>query len=422
MIVSVLGIFTVDIPYVTNRYRSYYCEKYKSMYYGLDNTTTFATGVDKKCTVPSYQKPLDDQMATDTINFVRWAAGYNNTVSVDDTFHDQQCASVAYMNNNWGTSYPYEHLKCYTPDLFAPYLTSVYSSSSPNTAALVHLLMSTSDTWCYGKVHKLRGYLMQRNTSTFSTCGVGKHIALKLGNMFKQDKTQDPQMVVWPHPGPLDVKLFSEVWTLFIPSWANQFKITVKVNGNLVTLRNTIQQGGDKGGNGTSIQRNYNDVGAGFGILFSPQIENIKPNMMIDVSVLVDNAREYKWSYYTTDCGSDISDSDFDKQFGRKSQGPQSSAEKKKKALAIGLSVFFVLLIIIGAVVGFFVWWKFCKKPSNDSYHSENDQQVYSTETTTTTTTNTYGRRNTLTFESREEQYSQGSSDPQISRKTIIIA
>lgn len=355
MIVSLLSLVKLDMPYVTNRKRSYYCERYKKEFYGFDESSRpFPTGTEQTCSVPSYDKTHDDEMTEATINFVRWAAGFNNTVTLDDTFFKQQCLSAAYMLNNWGTPRPNVTYKCYSPDLYAPYMTSIYSRNHINTANMLGTFLTSYYPSIYYEEYKPRGMLFQRNVTHFSSCGIGKNVVLKLLEFFEYEQTQDPQFIVWPHPGPIDLKLIPPYWLILIPQYDAPKMISIKANDKEVSLSPNITDGK---GNKWSM-RSYGEMGAGDAIFIAPDIK-YEPNMKIDVVIETDGSRQYSFSYYTTDCGASISDSKFDNQFGRKSTGPMGSAEKRKRATTIGLSVFFVLLII-GGIVGFFLWWKLC--------------------------------------------------------------
>lgn len=177
-------------------------------------------------------------------------------------------------------------------------------------------------------------------------------------------------------------------------------------------------------------ENNFSHWAGPKGVFFQPDISNYTEGSVINVQIEDTNSL-YNYTLFTTSCSTTISDEDFDKKFGRKSYNygqddPTERADegdvpkKKSKAGVIVAVVIVLLLLIIGAIVGFFVWRKFCRKSSNDFYQpKETSAPVTQTTTTTTTTSSTsFGR--TLTFESRQEEYSGGNSD--VNRKTIIIS
>lgn len=420
MIISIVALHVFTQPDTEYRYRSYYCNRFKAKFHNLDETSLYSPGTDNTCNFGSYDKTRDDKLGLDMLNLVRWSAGYNNTVKTDDRFWSQQCGlAVGMRYNNYNISKViWGNCGRSTADLTSIY-TSIYSDKYPNAGSFVyHMMMTALNTAKDNTDIQNRGAFLHPNLSTTSFCGLGKGCNMKASGQLIQGQSQEPYFIAWPFGGPIDIRMIPKVWHMqsYVLSKVSSVKVTVngepvRLSGNRYTEEPFARWAGPKG------------------VFFEPEISNYTENMVINVQIEDTNSL-YNYTLYTTSCDTSITDADFDKKFGRTSYNygqedptqDEGDGKKKSKAGVIVAVVIVLLLLIVGAIVGFFVWRKYCRKSSNDFYQPEETSAPVTQTTTTTTTTSSTSFGRTLTFESRQEEYSGGKANPDVNRKTIIIS
>lgn len=384
-----------------NRPRSEYCTKFKDMFHGKEEATTFMPGADGKCDVPSYDKAKDDKWALDTLNLIRYAVGFGNTVSVDDYFYENQCKYVGYVRGNNYEWNLYSYYKCYNNNLNVAHLSSEKSTNYPNIANMIYNHVMYDPFSAYSDASFVRYRFLHQNLSHISACGVGKAIAIKVKSMNQYAQESVP-FIAWPHPGPVDLQFIPKVWSVYIPSLGEMKSVVVKVGNETVPFKKYPSYGY------TWYHRTLKQINGYPAVYFYPDFEAINVTMTknLNISVTItDASTEFSYTVYTTDCSTDISDEEFDAQWGRVSTKPK---KKSKTGLIVGLVILFLVIIAVAAVlVWFFVFRKKDKQSSSSGELKE----------TNSSTTKYSGR--TITFESRQEEYSKDGVG--VSRKTIII-
>lgn len=407
LISGALALYNIKFEEVETRKRSYYCKKMKEMFHGEDEATTFQPGQDNKCDVPSYDKAKDDSMALDTLNFMRWAVGFNNTVTVDDRFHSEQCQYAGYRRGTGYNSGLYYGYNCYDDNLWVAEKSSYFSTQYPNTANLLyHVLMkgipggdNTDMNW--------RPAFLHHNMSKISSCGVGKGIAVKYYGFLDSSAEENPKFITWPHPGPIDMKFVPKSFMFQAAALNGQKNIRVTLNDTEVPFDTSYWW------NSRWYDYSFNQYPAWPGVVFGPNLTNLTSNTKITVSIQ-DSSSIYNYTMYITNCDEDIADDVFDSKFGRVSTGPAGDDEEKAKKKKTAIIVVVVLLVvIIAAVTAFCVWFFFFRKPKDNGYKDADEVISRTTETKTAAS----GR--TITFESRQEEFSKDGNN--VTRKTIII-
>lgn len=289
---------------VTKRRRSDFCKRYNSDYKSSSDGYFWARP-DKSdpCTIPKYNKSDDDDWGLRTYNFIRWASGYENTIILDDQYHESQCACALYMYYN-GLSHSVSQAgKCYAPAASTGCGTSNIAYGYAHTASAISGYYWDVFTDDLG--HRM--WLLYQNMKTTSFCGIGASSALKTFGMEKSEKITigDDKIpfIASPPPGPITLNLLVRDWSFKMPGLCKEPKITVKQNETEVPM----------------VKEPYIQNWMGEFYHFVP---NITRELNTSYEVKIDcGEKVYKYASYTTNCSEQISDLEFDRVVKRSSLG-----------------------------------------------------------------------------------------------------
>lgn len=326
---------------VNKRRRSEFCSRYNKgfktheplYYYRFYDPTILPEypwskpNPSNECTPPKYNKSIDDELGLKTSNFLRWATGYENEIVIDDKYHDEQCQCALYLHHaNTLTHFPSSSGKCYTKGASTGCMTSNLARHYPSSAAAVSAYYW--DTGIIGVGH--RSHLLKETLHKTSFCGVGIYSAMRVMQMDNEEKIKFGDsnflFISTPPPGPIELTMLVDTWSLKTNTSCKNPKITMKQNGTTIPVSNEFS---------TEYFQTW-----------EPNITlayNTKYSAEIDCGENV-----YFYESYTTNCSMEISDIEFDKTLNRKSAGIywQNAVNYTIIALFIGAIIGIILCIV----------------------------------------------------------------------------
>lgn len=313
---------------VTKRKRSEFCKRYNSDYKANANIPVWQPkpADNDECTVPKYNKTIDDDYGIRTLNLLRWATGFENTVTIDDRYHKSQCDCAIFLYHYQGLTHePPKDGKCYSENATigcgSSNLAAGYGSAAETVMGYYHDLGVDSlghRTWDLS-------ISMQRT----SFCGIGIWSAMKVFDLVDKDWIRGGSGTLpfkaSPPPGPIELPFIPTDWSFIANDMCMKPKITTKQNGTVVS----------------QIEKK----------MFPPMYHWV-PNITIAYNTTYDveiDCGNYTYSYasYTTNCSQNIEDIEFDRQMKRQSVGVYWQFAVNYAIAAVTIAVVVALIVII---------------------------------------------------------------------------